>query len=135
MGFLRRLFGDEQQEEGKPIENQSQQEDVVEPRQLTGEEFDQVISSAEVPVVVDFWAEWCGPCHAIAPAVAQLAAAYDGRAIVAKLNADEYPDILSRYGILGIPTLIYFQNGEEADRIVGMTAFPALQSKLENLLA
>lgn len=108
---------------------------AVEPRHLTGEEFDQVVSQNETPVVVDFWAEWCVPCHALAPAVAQMATEFEGQAVVAKLNADEYPEILERYGIIGIPTLIYFKGGEEVDRVVGVTPYGKLKVKMEQLLA
>ncbi len=107
---------------------------AVEPRHITGEEFETVVLGSTIPVVVDFWAEWCGPCHAIAPAVANLATEYDGRAVVTKLNADDYPDILSRFGIMGIPTLIFFKNGKEMERQVGMTGYGALKNKLERLL-
>jgi thioredoxin 1 len=88
-----------------------------------------------MPAVVDFWAEWCGPCHAIAPSVQQLATEFDGRALVVKLNADESPDVIVRYGIMGIPTLIYFKGGQEVDRVIGLTGYPKLKSKLEGILA
>lgn len=107
----------------------------VEPRHVTGEEFDAVVLGSAIPAVVDFWAEWCGPCHAIAPSVAQLATEFEGRALVAKVNADEYPEILQRYGILGIPTLIYFKGGQEVDRVIGLTRYDTLKKKLENALA
>jgi len=108
---------------------------AVEPRHLNGAEFTEVVSGSEIPVVVDFWAEWCGPCHAVAPAVAQLATDYNGRALVAKVNADEYPEILQNFGIMGIPTLIYFRGGQEVDRQVGMTNYSTLKKKLDRQLA
>ena len=105
----------------------------VAPKALDAREFDRLVSESKVPVVVDFWAEWCGPCHMMSPSVDQLAAEFGERAVVAKLNADDYPEILNRYGIMGIPTLIYFQNGREADRVIGVTRYPALKAKLEKL--
>ena len=129
MGLLRRLVGGDKE---TPAGDGGKM--TVEPRHLTGEEFDTVVMESELPVIVDFWAEWCGPCHAIAPSVAKLAEEYDGRALVTKVNADDYPDILSRYGIMGIPTLIYFKDGKEVDRVVGVTPYGALKGKLERLL-
>jgi thioredoxin 1 len=129
MSFFKRSTGMKTSDGGES------QASAVEPRHLTGAEFAEVVSGSEIPVVVDFWAEWCGPCHAVAPAVAQLATDYNGRALVAKVDADEYPEILQNFGIMGIPTLIYFKGGREVDRQVGMTNYNALKSKLERQLA
>ena len=129
MGFFKRSTGTKTSDSG------GSQAAAVAPRHLTGTEFANVVSGSETPVVVDFWAEWCGPCHAVAPAVAQLATEYDGRAVVAKLNADDYPEILQNFGIMGIPTLIYFKGGREVDRQVGMTNYSTLKNKLERQLA
>ena len=115
----------------KPVETTNQ----VEPLHVTGEEFQTLVLGSEIPAVVDFWAEWCGPCHAIAPAVAQLATEYDGRALIAKVNADEYPEILMNYGIMGIPTLLYFKGGEVVDRVVGVNSYNNIKNKLEKVLA
>ena len=128
MGLFKNLFGSKK-------DDSVTESAKVEPRHVTGDEFDTVVLQSEIPVVVDFWAEWCGPCHAIAPSVANLAAEFEGKVLVAKLNADDYPEILSRYGIMGIPTLIYFKGGQEADRVIGVTGYGTLKGKLERLLA
>lgn len=129
MGLLKRLLG------GPNEAANTDKQPGIEPRHVTGDEFADLVQTSAIPVLVDFWAEWCGPCHMIAPSVAALATEFDGRAVVAKLNADDYPEILGHYGIMGIPTLIYFKDGQEVDRVVGVTAFGTLKGKLERLLA
>jgi thioredoxin 1 len=89
-------------------------------RTLTDSNFDQEIKSGVT--LVDFWAEWCGPCRRIAPIVEQLAGEYEGRATVAKLNVDENPNVPGRFMIRGIPTLLLFKNGQLADTIVGLAS-------------
>jgi thioredoxin 1 len=81
--------------------------------------FDQEVLRAEVPVLIDFWAPWCGPCKAISPIVEELAGEYEGRLKVLKMNVDDNPQTPSRYGVRGIPNLIVFKNGQVADQIVG----------------
>lgn len=107
----------------------------VHPIHVTDADFQALVLDAGMPAVVDLWAEWCGPCHMIAPAVNQLAEAYDGRAVIAKLNVDENPNTPGRYGIMGIPTLLFFKDGKEVDRQVGVASYGALAKKLERLLA
>ena len=106
----------------------------IEPIHVTDADFEALILQSDKPAIVDLWADWCGPCHMIAPSVEQLATAYDGRAVIAKLNVDENPNVPGRYGIMGIPTLLYFKNGKEVDRQVGVAGYPALANKLEKLL-
>ncbi len=105
------------------------------PRQITGEEFDAVVLKSKLPVVVDFWAEWCGACHLIEPAVMQLTTAFAGRAEVVKLNADDYPEIAKGCGVKGLPALLFFKDGQVVDYHVGNASYGALRKKLENVLA
>jgi thioredoxin 1 len=81
--------------------------------------FDQDVLRSEVPVLVDFWAEWCGPCRMIAPSLEELASEYDGKITVAKMNIDENPQTPTRYGVRGIPTLMIFRNGQVAATKIG----------------
>lgn len=107
---------------------------AVEPIHVTDADFADIVLNSDLPAVVDLWAEWCGPCHMIAPSVTQMAQAYEGRAVIAKLNVDENPMTPGRYGIMGIPTLLYFKDGKEVDRQVGVTGYANLANKLEKLL-
>jgi thioredoxin 1 len=98
---------------------------------LTDATFDQVVGKSDVPVLVDFWAPWCGPCRMIAPAVEQLAREFAGRALVAKLNIDEQPRVAQRYGIMSIPTLYIFKGGQIVERVVGAQPAPVLRQALQ----
>ncbi len=89
------------------------------PTKVTDGSFQQDVLNSAEPVVVDFWAEWCGPCHAIAPALEELATELDGKVTIAKLNIDENPQTAIRYGVRSIPTLIMFKNGEPMAMQVG----------------
>ena len=86
---------------------------------LTFNEFENEVMQAEVPVLVDFWATWCGPCRMVAPIVEQIAEQYEGRAKVCKVNVDEEPELARRYNIMSIPSLLVFKNGEVVDKAVG----------------
>jgi thioredoxin len=96
--------------------------------------FDRTVLQAEVPVLVDFWAPWCGPCHMVAPIVEQLAKQYDGRVRTVKVNVDNSPGVARRYGIQGIPTLALFQYGKEVKRFVGVRPKAELAGALERVL-
>ena len=92
--------------------------------------FDQVVSKSAIPVLVDFWAPWCGPCHSLAPTIEKIAGEFSERIRVAKVNTDENPNLAARFRIQGIPTLIVFVNGREVDRIVGVLPKQAIVSRI-----
>jgi thioredoxin 1 len=93
--------------------------------------FDAEVLKADVPVLVDFWAEWCGPCRTVAPVIDALAAQYGGKAKVAKLNVDQNPEISRRFNIRSIPTLMVFKGGELKESAVGVHPKPALEQLLD----
>ncbi|HWA95002.1 MAG TPA: thioredoxin [Terracidiphilus sp.] len=97
--------------------------------------FEKEVLQSETPVLVDFWAVWCGPCRAIAPIVESLAGTYAGKLKVAKVNVDQNGATPSRYGIRGIPTLLLFKGGKVADQIVGYVPQDVIEDKVQKLLA
>ena len=104
-------------------------------KSVTDQSFEQEVLQASGPVLVDFWAEWCGPCRVIAPALEEIANELGDKVTVAKLNIDDNPDAPARYGVRGIPTMILFKDGQPAATKVGAAPKSALQSWLEGELA
>ncbi|MGC9469912.1 MAG: thioredoxin [Bacteroidales bacterium] len=102
--------------------------------ELTDSNFDQVVLKSDKPVIVDFWAEWCGPCRLVGPLVEEIGEEYEGKVVVGKVDVDSSPEIASRFGIRNIPTILYFKNGKVADKQVGAVPKAKLVSKLEPLL-
>ncbi|HVN51449.1 MAG TPA: thioredoxin [Acidimicrobiales bacterium] len=102
---------------------------------LSDSTFDESVGSSNVPVVVDFWAEWCGPCKMIAPVLEDIAKEHDGKVTIAKLNVDENPDVTRRFDVMSIPTLIVFQDGAPKKRLVGAKGKAQLLQELSEFLA
>jgi len=103
--------------------------------QLTTDTFKSTIGSSSTPVLVDFWAPWCGPCKAIAPILEELATEFDGKLTIAKVNIDDHGDVATEYGIRAIPTMLLFRGGQVIEQLVGMMPKAALKAKLTTHLA
>ena len=101
---------------------------------LNKDNFSQEVLASPIPVLVDFWAEWCTPCKLIAPALAEISEEYKGRLKIAKLNVDEFPDLTQSYNVRGIPNMKIFKNGKLADEIVGAVPKQEIVKRIEKLL-
>ena len=104
-------------------------------KQFTDSNFDAEVLKSDKPVLVDLWAEWCGPCRMLTPIIEELHTEYDGKAIIGKLNVDENPEVSAKYGVRSIPTLLIFKNGELVDKQVGVVPKSALAKKLDAQMA
>jgi len=102
-------------------------------KEITDSNFKDLISS-DKPLVVDFWAPWCGPCKMLGPVIDELSDEFEGKAIIGKMNVDENSEVSSQFGIRSIPTILFFKNGEQVDKVVGLLTKPALEEKIKSLL-
>jgi thioredoxin 1 len=102
---------------------------------LTKENFQVEVLESKLPVLVDFWATWCGPCRMIAPVIDELAESYTGKAKIGKVNTEEQADLAGDYGVISIPTIIFFKNGKPVDQIIGAIPKNAIAKKLDALLS
>ena len=102
--------------------------------EITDSNFDELVLQSDKPVVVDFWAEWCGPCKMIGPIIDEMSKDYEGKALIGKVNVDQNANVSAQFGVRSIPTVLFIKNGELVDKSVGAVPKATLDSKLEALL-
>lgn len=101
---------------------------------ITKGNFESQVLQSKTPILIDFWATWCAPCRAVAPILDELALKYKGKFTIGKVNVDEHPELAAQFGVLNIPTLIFFQAGQEADRVVGVQPKSQLEAKIQKIV-
>lgn len=101
---------------------------------VTDQDFDEVVLKSKIPVMIDFYADWCGPCKALAPVVDELSGEYEGKVKIVKMDVDANPDAPQKYGILSIPTMVFIKDGDEVDRLTGALPKDTFVAKLDSLV-
>jgi thioredoxin 1 len=102
--------------------------------EITDANFNELVQNSDKPVLIDFWAEWCGPCRMVAPIVEEMAAEYEGKAVIGKVNVDENPDVSAKFGIRNIPTVLFIKGGQVVDKSVGAVPKNILTEKMNAIL-
>ena len=128
-GLFNKLFGGKEEKKEEVVS--PEQANRPKPIHINDAEFDELVMKSDKLAIVDLWAEWCNPCHLIAPIIEDLAVEYDGRVLVTKLDVDHNPNTPARFGIMGIPTVLFIKNGREVDRIVGAQSYVAFANRVE----